>query len=164
MAKGRVLEWLEEDKLKLLEGWARNGLTNDQIAKNIGVNPKTIYDWMNKEPKIKQALKKGKEVVDLEVENALYKKAIGYNVEIQKAFKLKDIVYNENGKKISEIERIEYAKEEVHVPADTTAQIFWLKNRKKQDWRDKVEYETNSDELNKVKELINKIEQGANNE
>ena len=64
MAKGRVLEWLEEDKLKLLEGWARNGLTNDQIAKNIGVNPKTIYDWMNKEPKIKEALKKGKEVVD----------------------------------------------------------------------------------------------------
>ena len=164
MAKGRVLEWLEEDKLKLLEGWARNGLTNEQIAKNIGVNPKTIYDWMNKEPKIKQALKKGKEVVDLEVENALYKKAIGYNVEIQKAFKLKDIIYNENGKKISETERIEYAKEEVHVPADTTAQIFWLKNRKKHDWRDKVEYETNSDELNKVKELLTKISDGANNE
>lgn len=161
MAKGRVLEWLEEDKLKLLEGWARNGLTNDQIAKNIGVNPKTIYDWMNKEPEIKQALKKGKEVVDLEVENALYKKAIGYNVEIQKAFKLKDIVYNENGKKISETERIEYATEEVHVPADTTAQIFWLKNRKKHDWRDKVEYETNSDELNKVKELLSKIEDQA---
>ena len=150
MAKGRVLEWLEEDKLKLLEGWTRNGLTNDQIAKNIGVNPKTIYDWMNKEPKIKEALKKGKEVVDLEVENALYKKAIGYNVEIQKAFKLKDIVYNENGKKISETERIEYAKEEVHVPADTTAQIFWLKNRRKQQWRDKVEYENTGENKNGV--------------
>lgn len=157
MAKGRVLEWLEEDKLKLLEGWARNGLTNDQIAKNIGVNPKTIYDWMNKEPKIKEALKKGKEVVDLEVENALYKKAIGYNVEIQKAFKLKDIIYNENGKKISETERIEYAKEEVHVPADTTAQIFWLKNRKRNEWRDKQEVSVNAnpiEDLTPLAELL----------
>lgn len=157
MAKGRVLEWLEEDKLKLLEGWARNGLTNDQIAKNIGVNPKTIYDWMNKEPKIKQALKKGKEVVDLEVENALYKKAIGYNVEIQKAFKLKDIIYNENGKKISETERIEYAKEEVHVPADTTAQIFWLKNRKPDKWRDKVVDTENEEAITNATDILVKI-------
>jgi hypothetical protein len=71
----------------------------------------------------------------------LYKKALGYNVPVKKAFKVKDIVYNENGKKISETERIEYAEEEMHIPADTTAQIFWLKNRKKQQWRDKVEYE-----------------------
>lgn len=151
MAKGRVLEWLEEDKLKLLEGWARNGLTNDQIAKNIGVNPKTIYDWMNKEPKIKQALKKGKEVVDLEVENALFKRAIGYTITIMEQKVDKDGVVHD-------------VKRDVHVPGDVTAQIFWLKNRKKKDWRDKVEYETNSDELNKVKDLLNKIEQGANNE
>lgn len=157
MAKGRVLEWLEEDKLKLLEGWARNGLTNDQIAKNIGVNPKTIYDWMNKEPKIKEALKKGKEVVDLEVENALYKKAIGYNVSIQKAFKLKDIIYNENGKKISEKERIEYAEEEVHVPADTTAQIFWLKNRKPDKWRDKVVDTENEEAITNATDILVKI-------
>ena len=151
MAKGRVLEWLEEDKLKLLEGWARNGLTNEQIAKNIGVNPKTIYDWMNKEPKIKQALKKGKEVVDLEVENALFKRAIGYTITIME-------------QKIDKDGMVHDVIRDVHVPGDVTAQIFWLKNRKKHDWRDKVEYETNSDELNKVKELINKIEQGAKNE
>lgn len=151
MAKGRVLEWLEEDKLKLLEGWARNGLTNDQIAKNIGVNPKTIYDWMNKEPKIKQALKKGKEVVDLEVENALFKRAIGYTITIME-------------QKVDKDGYVHDVKRDVHVPGDVTAQIFWLKNRKKQVWRDKVEYETNSDELNKVKELLTKISDGANNE
>ena len=47
---------------------------------------------------------------------------------------------------------------------NVTAQIFWLKNRKKNEWRDKVEYETNNDDLNKVKELLAKIEDGVNNE
>ena len=116
-----------------------------------------------KYPEVKQALRKGKEIVDIEVENALFKKALGYNVPVQKAFKLKDIVYGENGKKISETERIEYAEEEIHVPADTTAQIFWLKNRKKAQWRDKVEYEANTGEINKVKELLSKITDEANN-
>ena len=153
-----------ESKLLLIEGWSRNGLTQQQIAKNLDINVDTLIEYKKKYTDFSNALKKGKEVVDLEVENALYKKALGYNVRVQKAFKLKDIIYDEKGKKVSETERIEYAEEEVHVPADTTAQIFWLKNRKKKEWRDKIEYETNSDELNKVKDLLNKIEQGAKDE
>ncbi len=164
MAVLRPEEWLEPERLTLLTAWARDGLVDAQIAKNMGVSEATLYNYKNKYPLIKEALKKGKEVVDIEVENALFKKALGYNIIVQKAFKLKDIVYNENGKKISESERIEYAEEEIHVPADTTAQIFWLKNRKKAQWRDKVEYEANTDELNKVKELLGKIQEGANNE
>lgn len=156
-------EWLEPEKLTLLTAWARDGLVDEQIAKNMGISEATLYNYKNKYPEIKEALRKGKEVVDIEVENALFKKAIGYNITVQKAFKLKDIIYGENGKKISEKERIEYAEEEIHVPADTTAQIFWLKNRKKVQWRDKVEYEANTDELNKVKELLGKIQEGANN-
>lgn len=156
-------DWLQPEKLLLLEAWARDGLFDDQIAKNMGISEGTLYNYKNKYPQIREAFKKGKEVVDIEVENALFKKAIGYNVVVQKAFKLKDIIY-ENGKKVSETERIEYAEEEVHVPADTTAQIFWLKNRKRKAWRDKVEYETNDDDLNKVKELLSKIEQGAKDE
>ena len=135
----RAEEWLEPERLTLLTAWARDGLVDEQIAKNMGVSEGTLYNYKNKYPEIKKALQKGKEIV--EVENALFKKAIGYNVQVQKAFKLKDIIYNENGKKISETERIEYAEEEIHIPADTTAQIFWLKNRKKTQWRDKVEYE-----------------------
>lgn len=156
-------EWLEPEKLTLLTAWARDGLVDEQIAKNMGISEATLYNYKNKYPEIKEALRKGKEVVDIEVENALFKKAIGYNITVQKAFKLKDIIYGENGKKISEKERIEYVEEEIHVPADTTAQIFWLKNRKKVQWRDKVEYEANTDELNKVKELLEKIQEGANN-
>lgn len=162
MAILRPEEWLEPERLTLITAWARDGLIDEQIAKNMGISKATLYNYKNNYPEIRKALQKGKEVVDIEVENALFKKAIGYNVKVQKAFKLKDIVF-EGGKKISETERIEYAEEEIHIPADTTAQIFWLKNRKKTQWRDKVEYETNNDELNKVKELLTKISDGANN-
>lgn len=125
MAKSKANEWLTEDKLTLLEGWARAGLIDEQIANNMGIATSTYYDWKNKYPEFAEALKKNKDIVDYEVENALLKNALDGNV---------------------------------------TAQIFWLKNRKKNEWRDKVEYETNNDDLNKVKELLAKIEDGVNNE
>lgn len=121
----RIDEWLEPDKLILLEGWSRDGLTQEQIAHNMGIGLTTLKEWRKKEPTIETTLKKGREVADYEVENALFKNALDGNV---------------------------------------TAQIFWLKNRKKNQWRDKVEYETNNDDLNKVKELLSKIEEGAKNE
>lgn len=164
MAKSKADEWLTEDKLTLLEAWARDGLTDEQIAHNMGISVASLYNYKNQHLEILEALKKNKEIVDIEVENALHKKALGYNVPVRKAFKVKEVIYNDNGKKIKETERLEYADEEIHVPADTTAQIFWLKNRKKEQWRDKVEYETNNDDLNKVKELLAKIEDGVNNE
>lgn len=162
MAKSKADEWLEKDKLTLLEGWARDGLTDEQIANNIGISRSTLFEWRKNHQDISNALKKGKEVVDIEVENALLKKALGYNVPVQKAFKVKEVIY-QDGKRLKETERIEYAEEEIHIPADTTAQIFWLKNRRKTQWRDKVEYEANTDELKKVKELLSKISDGANN-
>ena len=142
----KIDEWLEQDKLLLLEGLSRDGLTNEQIANNIGINVKTLYDWKNKESNICNALKKGKEVVDIEVENALLKRALGYKYD--------EVTY-ENG--------IETKRVTKQVAPDTTAQIFWLKNRRKQQWRDKVEVETNGEELNKVRELLTKISDGANN-
>lgn len=151
MAKSRIDEWLEPDKLILLEGWARDGLTEEQIAKNMGVSVKTLYNWKTDNLPILQALKKGKEVIDFEVENALLKKALGYTVTLNK-------------QKVTKDGDVVDTQEEVHVAPDTTAQIFWLKNRKKKEWRDKIEYETNSDDLNKVKELLSKIKDGAKNE
>ena len=100
MAKGKWQEWIEPDGLLLLEGWARDGLTDEQIAHNMGIGARTLYEWKNAYPQIAQTLKKTKEVVDREVENALFKKAI---------------------------------------EGDTTAMIFWLKNRRPNDWRDKRE-------------------------
>ena len=145
MAKSKANEWLEQDKLTLLEGWARDGLTDEQIANNIGISRSTLFEWRKNNQDISNALKKGKEVVDIEVENALLKRALGYNYD--------EITY-ENG--------IETKRVTKQVAPDTTAQIFWLKNRKKAQWRDKIEYETNTDELNKVKELLSKISEGVN--
>lgn len=139
MAKGLYQQWLTEESLLRIKAWARDGLTNEQIAHNMGITVKTLYEWSNKYSDFSDALKKGKEVVDIEVENALYKKALGYNASIKKTFKVKEVIYNEDGKRVKEIEKLEVGYDEVHIPADTTAQIFWLKNRKPEMWRDKVE-------------------------
>ena len=77
MAKGKYQRWLEPDGLTLLEGWARDGLTDEQIAHNMGISTATLYDWKNKFQDISEALKKGKEVVDIQVKNALLKRALG---------------------------------------------------------------------------------------
>ena len=138
MAKGKYEYWLTDDGLLLLAAWARDGLTDEQIAKNMGISKATLYRWKDKYCDICDALKKGKEIVDIEVENALYKKATGYTVEVTKPIKLKEVKY-ENGRKVSEKEYIEMATEEVYIPPETAAQVFWLKNRRPDKWRDKVE-------------------------
>lgn len=75
MAKGKYQKWLEPDGLLLLQAWARDGLTDEQIAHNMGIRRSTLADWKNKFSDISDALKKGKEIVDVEVENALRKQA-----------------------------------------------------------------------------------------
>lgn len=144
MARSKNEYWLTPDGLLLIEGWARDGLTNEQIAHNMGICLTTLKDWREKYPTISTALKKGKEVVDREVENALLKKAMGYTVDLVKTFKVKRTIY-ENGKKVEEYEELVPGVDQVHVPADTTAQIFWLKNRKPEDWRDKREAKVEAD-------------------
>lgn len=69
-----------KDKLILVEGWARDGLTDEQIAHNLGIGYSTFKDYKSRYIDLSTALKKGKEVVDYEVENALYKAAINGNV------------------------------------------------------------------------------------
>ena len=128
MAKSKADEWLEQDKLILLEGWARNGLTDEQIANNIGISRSTLFEWRKNNQDISNALKKGKEVVDIEVENALLKRALGYTITLKE-------------QKVDKDGCIHDLQKDVHVPGDTTAQIFWLKNRRKEQWREKVEIE-----------------------
>ena len=80
MAKGKYEDWLTGDGLTLLEGWARDGLTDEQIASNCGISPSTLYRWKDDHQEIREALKRGKEVVDYQVENALLNKALGGDV------------------------------------------------------------------------------------
>lgn len=121
-----------EEKAILIEGWARDGLSQQQIADNLGIGLTTLKDYRKKSPTISTAIKKGREVSDYHVENALYKSAIEGNV---------------------------------------TAMIFWLKNRKPNEWKDKkepMEIELMRKELSlrerklkleeqKTKDLLNKI-------
>jgi len=111
--------WISEEGVILIEGWARDGLTDLQISKNIGVSYSTFREWSKKYPVISAALKKGKEVVDRQVENALLKRALGFHYQEE--------VATPNG--IEMITRYE--------KPDVTAAIFWLKNRKADVWRNK---------------------------
>ncbi|MDF2873342.1 MAG: transposase [Sporomusa sp.] len=136
MAKGKYEEWLTAEGLLQLEAWARNGLTDEQIASNIGITRTTLYEWKKLYPDISDALKRGKEVVDIQVENALLKRALGYQfTEVTR-----ERVYNESTQK----HKFEITKKVVkEVQPDTTAQIFWLKNRKPAEWRDRKEIDAN---------------------
>ncbi len=122
MAKGKYEKWLKKENLLLLEGWARDGLTDEQIAKNIGITVSTFYEWKKKYSEISESLKKGKEVVDYEVENALLSSALEGN---------------------------------------TTAQIFWLKNRRPDKWRDKQKEETDKTALDKLDSILKEIKDDA---
>nr|DAG81504.1 MAG TPA: terminase small subunit [Caudoviricetes sp.] len=121
MAKGKYQEWLEPEGLLKIEGWARDGLTDEQIAQNMGINPTTLYEWKKKYPKISESLKRSKDVADRQVENALFKNAINGNI---------------------------------------TAQIFWLKNRKPDKWRDKQEYEDRT-AIEKLDEILKGMHDNA---
>lgn len=83
MAKGKYQEWLEPEGLLKIEGWARDGLTDEQIAQNMGINPTTLYEWKKKYPKISKSLKRSKDVADRQVENALFENAINGNITAQ---------------------------------------------------------------------------------
>jgi len=122
--------WITDEGLLLIEGWARDGLTNEQIAHNMGIARQTLNEWGNKFPSISATLKSGKEIVDRHVENALYKRALGYRYD--------EVTHEEKtdtktGKSVLVPTKL-VTKE---VVPDVTAQIFWLKNRKVKEWRDK---------------------------
>lgn len=111
MAKTTYKDWEAEEKILLLQGWARNGLTNEQIASNMDIVVSTLWEWRKKSPKISNALKIGKDEADIQVENALYKAALEGN---------------------------------------TTAMIFWLKNRRSKEWRDKIQQEITTESAVKL--------------
>ena len=85
MARGKFEYWLTKDGLTLLRGWARQGLTDEQLAEKIGINRATLYDWKKKYPNISNALKTSKEIVDIQVENALLKWTPGYDFQEKRA-------------------------------------------------------------------------------
>lgn len=129
MCKGKYQEWLTEEGKVRLQGWARDGLSDEQLAEKMGIHVSTLYAWKNKYSEISEALKEGKDVADRKVENALYKRACGF--EYEEVTTERDEI---NGKMITKRVTKFY-------PPDPTSMIFWLKNRKPDEWRDKRETE-----------------------
>jgi transcriptional regulator with XRE-family HTH domain len=133
MANGKYQPWIEPDGLLRLAAWARDGLTDEQIAAKIGVTRATLYNWKNDHIDIFDALKRGKEVVDIMVENALYRNAVGYEYEEDVPFKVREEKQRDGQKLVTE--RVEVVKVKKIMPGQTTAQLAWLNNRKPDKWR-----------------------------
>lgn len=125
MARQTLYEKLDiKDKLGLVEGWKRDGLTDVQIAENLGVSKNSIIKWKKEKKDFSDAIKKGKEVSDYELENALHKRATGYYYKEETVTNKGDVV---------QIEKYEHA--------NPTSLIFALKNRLPAKYRDKIEQE-----------------------
>ncbi len=151
MAKGKYHDWLTPEGLLKIQGWARDGLTDKEIAKEIGISKQTFYDWQKKYPDFSDSIKKNKEVADRSVEDALFRKATGY--------KTKEIIRERQWNRTTgQYELVTVKEVEKDVAPDTTAQIFWLKNRKPETWRDKREVLTDgSADARDIDELTNRI-------
>lgn len=145
--------WLTDDGLLRVEGWARDGLIDSQIAHNMGIAYSTFREWCGKFPALSAALKKGKAPVDLEVENALLKRALGYDYEeiTTEIYDMPDGTQRKHIKKVTKM-----------VVPDTTAQIYWLNNRRPDRWKNRkaAESEAVNETLEKARSILGGVQSG----
>jgi hypothetical protein len=131
-----------QEKLMLIEKWARDGLTEEQMCLNLGVSVNAFNIYKKQYPELKESLKKGKEIIITEIENALIKRAIGYDVE-----EVKTSIRMIDGKETKYTE-----KSRKHIPPDVGACAILLKNKDRGNWSDnpmKLEIERELLELRK---------------
>lgn len=121
-----VDEWLDEDNLELLECWARDGYTLADIAERIGIHRATLDHWRKTYPEIAIALKRGRELIDYKVENALLKAALGYKTK-----EVKVITLMRFGKVIETTKEVLSKEQAPSVPAIN----MWLCNRLPDKWK-----------------------------
>jgi len=142
MARKSRYEEHIKPKLDVIEGWSRSGLTLDDIAHNLGISRQTLNTYKNKHQELKDAIEQGKEVADIRVENALYRRAVGFYSEEERVVMARD----PDGETRAEIITVK----KYHVP-DVRAQIFWLKNRKPDVWKEKL---LESEDISEVTEIL----------
>lgn len=135
MAKGKFENWITEDGLLLLKGWARDGLTDEEIAKKMGINVATLYRWKDKYCNICEALKNGREPVDVILEDTAFERATQWKT-------VKEITKELRFDRESGETKLMVTKEvEKRVPPDSTLLIFLMKNRMKDKYGDKQHVE-----------------------
>ena len=121
--KSKAEKWLSQDGIELVAGWARQGLSDEQIANNMGIDVRTLYRWKKRYSQFCQSLEESKETADLQVENALFKRAIGYEYD--------EVTYtlDETGT------MVETKRVKKQVAPDVTAMKYWLTVREPK-WRE----------------------------
>jgi len=132
----------------LAEDYARKGMIDKDIARKFGISQETFYQYVKKYPEFSDALKRGKAPVDVEVENALLKRARGYEYEET------TVEYRPGKEGEEKASPVSIRKTKKQVLPDTTAQIFWLKNRRSKDWKDKQDIEVTNKQEDAVIESL----------
>lgn len=138
MKQSKLMDWMQPEKLKLLEQWTQTGQSEKQVAERIGISAATLKSWKTREKKIAAALT-GKCAADSQVENALLKRALGYTA-LETTY---ECVRDEEGNEKMVVKK----QVEKQVPPDLSAQTFWLKNRHPEKWRSKPETEEEKQDI-----------------
>lgn len=159
-----------EPRLNEIKAWARDGATEEEIAKKLRISTSSLYEYKKEFSEFLESLKSAR-AYDDEVVDALHKNTLGGIVKLQKPFKVRKKFF-ENGKLVREEEVIVTAEEEIYVQPDTMAQMYWLNNRVPENWKAKpterpnpneqAEEERRSDELYEA--LMNRQIEGFNDE
>ncbi len=122
------------------------GATDKELADFFEVTEQTINNWKKDHDGFFESLKSAKVIADAEVADSLNQRARGYRYIEQQAIKVKEVTY-ENGRRLREIEHVEVVPTERVAPPDTTAAIFWLKNRSQRNWRDRVDVTSDGEKI-----------------
>lgn len=147
MAKPKF-DFKDKSNLLIIKGWAKDGATDKQIASNIGYNETYFSELKGQIPELSEALKNGRAPLDVIVEDKLFGKAVGMKVMVQQAVKVKEVYFDVEGRRC-EKEHVEVVELEQEVPPDTTAGIFWLKNRKPEQWNKPAPRNNEDDDIPK---------------
>lgn len=147
-------------RLEFVKAAARMGNSEEEISKQLGVSYSTFREYKKKHPELQAALSEGADDANGAVVNALHRRALGYTVKVRKVFKIKKPVI-EDGRKIAEEEVLETGEEDVHVPADTKAIIFWLTNRIPELWKSSPDASLVESLRKPNRELLEVIQQSA---
>ncbi|KIL72701.1 hypothetical protein [Bacillus badius] len=138
-------------RLEEIGHWCREGLTEEEICKRLGVSVSSFNEYKNKYPELSESLKVNKAIADYRVEDALYMRALGYEYEEEtyEEFEIERPYVKEDGTIVRTELRLTKKVKKKQAP-DTTAQIFWLKNRRPDKWRDKQDIEHSGELTNNI--------------
>lgn len=156
MAKGKFHDWLTPDSLLIIKGWARDGLTNKEIAEKIGIHISTFCDWLNNFPELSEALKTGRQPVLVKVEDTFFdKKLQGYFVEEE--ITEKTVQKDSNGDVVGIIDHKRINKR--YIPPDTTAMIFYMKCRMPEKYNDRINVSVDDKRNGQLADLIDGLKE-----